>query len=206
MKEILKKIDIDKRNRIINSSLEEFSKNSFDKASTNNIVKSAEISKGLLYHYFGTKKKLYEFLKEFSITKTIEKIEKNINWDEIDFLLRIKQVGIIKLKMTDEYPYLFNFFSRIFENTSVEDMKKLTDKYSLGLIDKIYTQNIDFSLFRDDIDREKIFNTIDWTFEKYGEKIMEEIKNSNEKIDYKIIEKDIDEYIELFRKVFYKQD
>ncbi|WP_160198442.1 TetR/AcrR family transcriptional regulator [Senegalia massiliensis] len=204
METILEKIDIEKRDRIINSALEEFSKNNFEKASTNNIVKRAQISKGLLYHYFGTKQKLYEFLKEFSIKKTIENIESNINWDEKDFLLRLKQVGIIKLKMSDRYPYLFNFFSRIFENASVEDMKKLSDKYSLGLIDKIYTQNIDFSLFRDDIDKQKAFTIINWTFEKYGEQKILEIRNSNEKINYKIIEKEVDEYIEIFRKSFYK--
>ena len=52
MDEILKKMDQDKRERIINSSLEEFSKNKFEKASTNTIVKNANISKGLLFRVF----------------------------------------------------------------------------------------------------------------------------------------------------------
>ncbi|MGO1368341.1 TetR/AcrR family transcriptional regulator [Senegalia sp. (in: firmicutes)] len=204
MEETLEKIEIEKQDRIINSALEEFSKNSFEKASTNNIVKNAEISKGLLYHYFGTKKKLYEFLKEFTIRETIKNIEGNIDWDERDLLLRIKEAGIIKLKMTDKYPYIFNFFAKIFEDSSVDEMKNLTDNYSLGLVDKIYTKNIDFSIFRDDIDRKKIFDIINWTFEKYGEKIKKEIISNTEKVNYKVIEKDIDEYIEVFKKLFYK--
>lgn len=204
MEETFKKIEIEKQDRIINSALEEFSKNSFEKASTNNIVKNAEISKGLLYHYFGTKKKLYEFLKEFTIRETIKNIEENIDWDERDLLLRIKEAGIIKLKMTDKYPYIFNFFAKIFEDSSVDEMKNLTDNYSLGLVDKIYTKNIDFSIFRDDIDRKKIFDIINWTFEKYGEKIKKEIISNTEKVNYKVIEKDIDEYIEVFKKLFYK--
>lgn len=204
MEETLEKIEIEKQDRIINSALEEFSKNSFEKASTNNIVKNAEISKGLLYHYFGTKKKLYEFLKEFTIRETIKNIEENIDWDERDLLLRIKEAGIIKLKMTDKYPYIFNFFAKIFEDSSVDEMKNLTDNYSLGLVDKIYTKNIDFSIFRDDIDRKKIFDIINWTFEKYGEKIKKEIISNTEKVNYKVIEKDIDEYIEVFKKLFYK--
>ena len=56
MEKIFKNIDIEKRDRIINSALEEFSKNRFEKASTNNIVKNANISKGLLFHYFANKK------------------------------------------------------------------------------------------------------------------------------------------------------
>ena len=39
MNEILKNMDAEKRDRIINAALEEFAKNGFDKASTNNIVK-----------------------------------------------------------------------------------------------------------------------------------------------------------------------
>lgn len=61
--EIFKNIDEEKRGRIINSALEEFSKNSFDKASTNIIVKNAGISKGSLFHYFKNKQELYENYK-----------------------------------------------------------------------------------------------------------------------------------------------
>ena len=42
----------EKQARIINGALEEFTKNGFEKASTNVIVKNAGISKGALFKYF----------------------------------------------------------------------------------------------------------------------------------------------------------
>ncbi|WP_016993234.1 TetR/AcrR family transcriptional regulator [Lysinibacillus boronitolerans] len=52
----------DKRQAIINAALKEFSINHYATASTNRIVSNARISKGILYHYFGSKKKFVSFL------------------------------------------------------------------------------------------------------------------------------------------------
>ena len=67
MENLLVKVDVEKRDKIINSALKEFSINTFQKASTNTIVEDAGISKGLLFHYFGSKEKLYKYLEYFSI-------------------------------------------------------------------------------------------------------------------------------------------
>ena len=73
MEDVLQKLDTEKKNRIINSAIEEFSKYPFNKASTNNIVKNAEISKGLLFHYFGNKKELYEYIQVLLFTNCLTK-------------------------------------------------------------------------------------------------------------------------------------
>ena len=64
MDEILKNIDAEKRDRIINSAIDEFAMYPYEKASTNNIVKNAGISKGLLFHYFENKQELVQHLPE----------------------------------------------------------------------------------------------------------------------------------------------
>ena len=45
-------MDEEKKQKIINASIEEFSKG-YSLASTNEIVRKAGVSKGLLFHYFG---------------------------------------------------------------------------------------------------------------------------------------------------------
>ncbi len=52
----------EKKERIINAALEEFSLQSFSDASITNIVKKAEISRGSFYQYFGNKENLYNYL------------------------------------------------------------------------------------------------------------------------------------------------
>lgn len=54
------RIEDEKRERIIVAAMQEFVKG-YRNASTDRIVQSADISKGLLFHYFGTKKKLFFF-------------------------------------------------------------------------------------------------------------------------------------------------
>jgi len=55
MQEIMPGIEPEKRDRILNAAIEEFASFPFEKASTNHIVAKAGISKGLLFHYFGSK-------------------------------------------------------------------------------------------------------------------------------------------------------
>ena len=51
----------EKQDRIINAALQVFAVNGYRHASTDEIVRIAGISKGLLFHYFGSKLGLYSF-------------------------------------------------------------------------------------------------------------------------------------------------
>ncbi|MCL2193139.1 MAG: TetR/AcrR family transcriptional regulator, partial [Treponema sp.] len=66
------KLDDEKRDRILNAAMKEF-RYGYVKASTDIIVKEAGISKGLLFHYFGTKEQLYTFL----VRHTSELVQKD---------------------------------------------------------------------------------------------------------------------------------
>ena len=74
-------MDKEKQDRIINAAIKEFAQKGYDNASTNEIVKEAGISKGLLFHYFQNKKQLYLFLYEHMIDILMEKIMEKINWE-----------------------------------------------------------------------------------------------------------------------------
>jgi TetR/AcrR family transcriptional regulator len=55
----MKKRPFERRRRLIDAALDEFSENSFGEASINRILKSASISKGVFYYHFRDKKELY---------------------------------------------------------------------------------------------------------------------------------------------------
>ncbi len=56
----------EKQDRIINAGLKVFARAGYRHASTDEVVKTAGISKGLLFHYFGSKLGLYAFLYDYS--------------------------------------------------------------------------------------------------------------------------------------------
>jgi len=94
----------DKRKLIIDVCMEEFAQNGYEKASTNTIVKNAGISKGILFHYFGSKKNLYLYVLDYAIEVFTDKfygISSDVPADLID---RIIYYGIGKLKLYYEYP------------------------------------------------------------------------------------------------------
>jgi len=196
-------LDNEKRIRIINSAMEEFSKNTYKKASTNRIVEKAGISKGSLFNYFKSKEKLYEYLESFAIGAIAQAIVERLNWDQPDLLIRIKDIVIIKLEVCSKYPYLMGFSKSIFENRSIDELKSTYEKLVPNLYEKVYYENIDFSLFREDMGREEVMNILIWTFEKMGENYLKRIE-SGESIDYDALSEDVDRYIEVLRKGFYK--
>lgn len=205
MEDLLVKLDDDKKRKIINSAMKEFSKNSFQKASTNVIVEEARISKGLLYHYFGTKKKLYDYLEYFALKVMAKNIREKMDWNQEDIFLRIKEVSLIKFELLKDYPYLADFSLKLFEDQSVEEIMRKNPDFPLELQNQIYTHKIDFSLFKEGVDVEKAINIIQWTIEKSGEEYRRQIKNGSMEFDYKKIEKEIFVYVDLLKDCFYKE-
>ena len=53
------KLNPEKKKRILEAAYNEFSRNTYDNASTNRIVKEAGIGKGMLFFYFNTKGFVY---------------------------------------------------------------------------------------------------------------------------------------------------
>lgn len=204
MEEIFKNIDPEKRDRIINSALEEFSTNRFDKASTNNIVKKAGISKGLLYHYFKSKKSLYEHLETFAIEIITDAISKEMDWEESDLFARIKQVVLIKFKVYVRYPYLVAFGKVMYEKKSIDEIKEKVETYLPDIYNQIYHRNIDFKLFKDNVDIEKAIKITQWTLEKLGEEWITHLVPLNADINYEGLAQEIDEYLEMLKVAFYK--
>ncbi len=206
MDEIFKNVDEDKRARIINCSFEEFGKNGFKKASTNNIVKNAKVSKGILFHYFGNKQGLYEKLTEYALNLINDSLEDGINWDESDFFLRAKRAVIIKASLTNRYPYIYEFLMVVFQGMKMEEIQLKAMSYSAELVNKTYTHNIDFTLFKADLDMTVTMNIIKWTFEKMSADAWEKSLVEGTPLDIERMGKDADIYIDALRKAFYKEE
>ncbi len=210
MDDILKKLDSEKRNRIINSAIEEFSLYPYNKASTNNIVKKAGISKGLLFHYFGSKKELYEYLCGFVVKKLFNEINDSLNWDESDIFERIKEIALAKLKMSHTYPKLFDFVISLFKNESnslnVSDAISLYEKYGINVQEifvKFYSYNIDYTLFKDQENINVKIDIIRWTLEKFAEEKSFPMMEANVKFDYEKMLVLMDDYLNVLKKAFY---
>ena len=61
------RLEDDKQRRVRNAALDLFSRFGYDKTSTEQIARAAGISKGMVFHYFGSKQALYEYLCAYTV-------------------------------------------------------------------------------------------------------------------------------------------
>ncbi|MFJ5759504.1 TetR/AcrR family transcriptional regulator [Neobacillus sp. NPDC093182] len=200
-------LDTEKQDRIINAAIKEFAQKGYDSASTNEIVKEAGISKGLLFHYFQSKKQLFFFLFDYCYNLVADEFYKKVDLTERDFFKRIRQSVLIKMDLQTKYPEILTFIQEAFMQDSPEikdefDKKKRElNAVNIGII----YDGIDLSKFRDDVDVEKILKVITWTFEKMSDEELHKAKMiPGHKIDYEKVFLEAEEYFDIFITCFYK--
>ena len=202
-----KNLKSEKQKKIIDASLKEFAHNGYDKASTNEIVESADISKGALFNYFHSKKELYIFLLDYGI-EIIEKLYKAIDFKERDIFKRIGNIGIQKIKLQKEFPHVFDFLasSKLEESAEVKSIigDKIDVVYDNGFV-KMY-KDIDYSMFREDIDIEKAIEILNWAMFGFGEKSIRQIDSfkTSAEIGEDMI-KEWEQYSKILKETFYKK-
>ena len=199
MYEILARIDPEKKDRILSSAFEEFGRNGFERASTNEIVEKAGISKGLLFHYFGSKQALYEALKEFAVSYVMDLLEEGIDWSQSDIFLRVQQITRLKLKAMEKYPHIYDFLKTATEDVPMEEIRNHYSDRMRRLIARAYRENIDYSLFRSDVDIGKSIEILQWTVEGAAARLVRETEG-----DMIQVTEEFREYMELLRKLLYR--
>ncbi len=197
-------VEDDKRQRIIVAAMQEFMKG-YRNAKTDRIVKCAGISKGLLFHYFGTKKELFFFLFQYSV-HIIGGEYKAAYFESRDFLDNIWQLSLLARKLVKKHPLVYGFLaSSYFSIQEVFPGELHNFQNPVEELKKKLLERADRSLIRDDLDPEKALRTILWTVDGYSAELAHLGRKLAEyEPHYDRIEKELGDYLELLRKVLYK--
>lgn len=202
-------LDINKKERIINAALEEFARKGYKAASTNEIVKNANISKGLLFHYFSSKKVLFTYLLRYSTDIFIKEFYDLFDFKETDLIKRWRQLTHLKLKLIHNHPVLYDF---ILTSTSDNDSEivELINTIKNGIAEEFYKkviENIDTSVFKDEFDKCKVCEMVIWVIQGYSSKILGNFRTNNsykDNLNLDSIFREFDDYLELLKDSFYK--
>lgn len=114
----------EKQDRMINAGLKVFAKNGYRHATTDDIVKEAGISKGLLFHYFTNKVGAYVFLMDYSVRFMLLELSGSVKSDTKDFFEICKQIEFGKLQVLRNYPYMQAFLDKAFEESCQEALEE----------------------------------------------------------------------------------
>ena len=154
----------EKQDRMINAALKIFSIGGYKHASTDDIVSEAGISKGLLFHYFGSKLGLYSFLYDYSVRFMKLEITGGVSSTEQDYFEIRRAMEYAKMQVLNNYPYMQQFLDRCrFEDVSEALMAIERQKNVLTDIQAVLKNQSNRSLFKDGVDYEKLDQMLTYT-------------------------------------------
>lgn len=202
---IMTTMEQEKRNRLIECAMKEFTKG-YALANMDELVKEAGISKGLLFHYFGTKKGVFLFLFKYALSVINREYEKVIV-ESGDFLENIWTVSKLAVDLSFQYPVVYGFLTKSYfsiDDVFPEGLPKDVTSSSDTLLKKIQ-ESSSKSMFKADIDYKKSQNIILWTMNGFIESLFTygtdiEAYQSH----YENCMKELDEYLQLLRKLLYR--
>lgn len=223
-------LDADKRMSIINAGFMVFGEHGYAKASVEEIIKAAGISKGSLFYYFESKKNFYIYLYEYCG----EMLEKAVDcpgpdgipdyMKHTDFFDRLSEIEKLKIKFSKDYPHVNTFIKRFVFEDSPElqgELSKINNRYAKERA-MAFFQGLDYYKFKDGIDPRMIINLLTWCSEGCINQILLENRMPSENnmpsenrafsdkqkstADMERVVKLYHDYVDLFRKSFYKDE
>ncbi|EGD46333.1 transcriptional regulator, TetR family [Ruminiclostridium papyrosolvens DSM 2782] len=192
----------DKRKRIVDAALKSFGANGYKKTSVSDIAKAADISKAMVFHYFGTKKDLYLYLIRMCTDIIINEINSGFDSTVTDFFERIKQSSKLKASVMKKHNYIPAFLIGVYFESDPEVKSDITTLLAAGddYRDKIAFEGMDTSKFKEGIDPKSVLKMLIWMAEGYFGQLPASI------LDIDAMLKEFYECMDLLRNNFYKEE
>lgn len=216
--ESFENLEESKKQKIINAGFQVFAEHGYAKASVDEIVKAADISKGSLFYYFESKKNFYLYLYNYC-GEQMERLIDHPGEDGkpgymqyTDFFERLNRIQELKTKHSADYPHMSNFMRKVLLDSSPAirgEISKVNAKYIKERAMAFY-QGLDYSKFKDGIDPLMVVQLLTWISEGCANAVVMKYKltgdsNRNE-TDFNEILVMYRAYVDMLRKNFYKEE
>lgn len=185
---------------MINAALKVFAMNGYEHASTDDIVKEAGISKGLLFHYFISKLGLYSFIYDYSVKYIQLELSTGVAKDGTDYFDLLLQIKQSQLQVMKNYPYMLQFINKSMEENVSEALVETEDKRNV--LPSLYAEIMERAepaRFRKEADVKKLTKVIEYTADGL---MTEHFRNAS--FQPEIYYREIVQYLEMMKKLSYK--
>ena len=190
------------REDILNAAIDVFGKVGYAAASTNEIVKRAKVSKGLLFHHFTNKEKLYTACQLHVIDQYSQFMVKHVDMSSVDFFDRIMQNLRIKMEFGRRNPEFLALINRAWFAEGEEGAltRKAAEEYVANNVQwnalAVFFEGVDTKPFREGLRMEKVLvytrMALEASWVQYSKKHQNNIET---------MAADMDSYIEECREI-----
>ncbi|MBB6454062.1 AcrR family transcriptional regulator [Salirhabdus euzebyi] len=219
MSRAFEKLAEEKQQVILKVCIEEFAKNGYEKTTTEMITKRAGISKGLIFHYFGSKKNLFLYIVKYVYELLADANEKEFleGSSSTEFFERVKDLFIIKSKLSSQYFYENQFILNTFFHPPValkEEINKLYTEHlktykSIDALQKVFKKElINEERLREGITPNRVLRMTMFIVEQLTNKFILTL-TKQEKIEFHVkdlepIITELEDYLEIVKLGVYK--
>ena len=127
------KLSPERKERILAAGIHAFSQTSYKDVSTDTIIRSCQISKGILFHYFGSKKAYYLNCLQTALERLMEKTDVESGGDFYEILFSGMNR---KMEICKQYPqemYMVNMASRDHSQEIMRDKSEIIQRYMISV-------------------------------------------------------------------------
>ena len=144
---------LNKYPELTEATLDEFSKNRFEDASLNDIIKNSGMSKGSLYHHFGDKFGLYLCMMDVLAKKKLAFIQRYIeqNMLNANFFDLITMLSRATMDFMFEDPRMHHMYNKVMD----QDWDMLTKiiEFFPQYYNTVFDQQIEIAMVKGEIDK-----------------------------------------------------
>lgn len=154
----------EKQDRMINAALKVFALQGYRHASTDEIVREAGISKGLLFHYFTSKLGVYSFVYDYSVRYMILELGARVPEGESDLFAVRRAVELARMQAMKGYPYMQQFLDRC-EGEDVSEALLATEekRENLAAVYERIQGQIDYESLPPGVDGHRLEKVLQYT-------------------------------------------
>lgn len=194
----------EKREMIINAGYRVFAKNSYRKSSMQEAADEALISKSLLFHYFLNKKEFYLYLWDHACKLTLDYLNRYQCYDSDDLFEMMERGMRAKIELMKLYPEMTAFVIRAYYEKESEIKLEIQKSYQEYF--KFKAENalskIDRSRFVSGLDIKKMYREMILASQGY----LWEIMHWDGRFDGSRLEKDFEEMLEFWKRIYLRKD
>ncbi len=190
----------EKQDRMINAALKVFAIQGYRHGSTDDIVREAAVSKGLLFHYFGSKVGVYQFIYDYSVRYMTLELRSTVDSKESDLFMVIRQVERARMHAMRGYPYMQQFLNRSMSEDCYEALLAVEEKKNvLEEAGEAINAQIDYTALPAGIDGEKLRRMLDFTIKGLMAERFQDASFQPE-----MLYEEICDYLDMTRKIVYR--
>lgn len=198
------RLPAERQDAIAQAAIEVFGRNDYKSASTDDIARSAGISKGLLFFYCKSKRQLYLRAMEYLYDKAVEVAVDDEFWKIDDFFELMEYASSRKMALMRRLPWALAFSIRAFypEHRDIKDTMDCWTQRQTDVMFKRFFKNVDWGRFRDDVDPRHILDMIIWLADGW----MHQRRAAHEPIDLDALMAEFLSWCDMLRAWAYKPE